>query len=170
MTSTTSSAERQRRYHAEHPDRRPEAQRRFRARHPDRMKEASKQYRARYPGRCAEAQRRWKDRNREKLNCASALQRKENLDLRREIEHRSYLKIRYGITIEQFNETLARQDGCCAICGTDDPGWGKWHVDHCHETGIVRGLLCHPCNTGMGMLRDSKSLLRKAIAYLEEYD
>ena len=117
-----------------------------------------------------EYHRLYRTKNREKCIAAATLWNKENRGRRREIEHRSYLKTRYGITLEQFNEILARQDGCCAICGTDDPGWGKWHVDHCHETGIVRGLLCHPCNTGMGMLRDSKSLLRKAIAYLEEYN
>jgi len=64
---------------------------------------------------------------------------------------------------------LDEQGGCCKICGTDKPT-GKWKVfaiDHCHITGIVRGLLCNECNRGIGLLRDSADLLRKAADYLD---
>ncbi len=73
------------------------------------------------------------------------------------------LRRKYGITSEQFNELLMRQGGACAICrGT----LKKLHVDHDHQTGRVRGLLCNCCNVGLGMFRDDVAALRGAIAYL----
>jgi hypothetical protein len=78
--------------------------------------------------------------------------------------NRRYL---YGLTTEQFDQMLASQDGKCAICRTDKwPGYGP-HVDHCHETGRVRGILCGPCNHGLGILRDDPARLRAAADYLE---
>ncbi len=80
------------------------------------------------------------------------------------------LKMRYGISDEQYAEMERKQNGCCAICG-GLPIIGRSRryldVDHCHETGEVRGLLCHPCNTGLGGFRDNPDRMRKAIEYLE---
>lgn len=53
----------------------------------------------------------------------------------------------------------------CSICGSSD----KLVVDHCHETGQVRGILCNNCNIGLGMFRDSKSLLDSATKYLNRF-
>jgi hypothetical protein len=63
---------------------------------------------------------------------------------------------------------LVAQGGGCAICGsTDTKGPGQFFaVDHCHETGAVRGLLCLCCNTALGQLGDDVDLLRRAIDYL----
>ena len=62
---------------------------------------------------------------------------------------------------------LAAQGGCCAICGTSDTGKRKaFAVDHNHDTGKIRGLLCSNCNTGIGNLRDNVELLERAIDYL----
>ena len=74
----------------------------------------------------------------------------------------------YGITLADFDAMLARQGGVCAICGTDRPRGraGRLHVDHCHDTGRVRGLLCHACNTGLGHFGDSLERLRAATTYL----
>jgi hypothetical protein len=79
-----------------------------------------------------------------------------------------YLKRKYGITYEDYETMLANQGGGCAICGTTTPLKGKrfLNVDHDHSTGKVRGVLCQPCNTGLGKLQDSTELLQKAIAYL----
>jgi hypothetical protein len=77
-----------------------------------------------------------------------------------------YLTRRYGLTIDQYRVLLDRQGGKCAICGGNENG-RRFAVDHCHDTGRIRGLLCMKCNTGIGKLRDSVDLLRKAIAYLE---
>lgn len=75
----------------------------------------------------------------------------------------------YGVTVEQFDALLQRQGSCCAICGTDTPlGKGTFHIDHDHETGRVRGLLCHKCNLGLGKFNDDPEQLRAAARYLEE--
>lgn len=71
----------------------------------------------------------------------------------------------HGISQEQYDTMLEAQDHLCFICRIDD---GKrLHIDHCHNTGIIRGLLCTRCNQGIGCLRDSPDNLRKAIEYLE---
>ena len=74
---------------------------------------------------------------------------------------------RYGIEVGTYDRMLAQQQGLCAICGTDDPKPARrFHVDHCHETGVVRGLLCTNCNTGLGQFKHSIDLLSKAQKYL----
>lgn len=67
-----------------------------------------------------------------------------------------------------FDRMLAEQGGRCAICGTEEPGSRQWNVDHCHETGRVRGLLCTACNTGIGHLRDDPGILLSAMTYLND--
>jgi hypothetical protein len=81
---------------------------------------------------------------------------------------KSYLKRKYGITVEEADALLAAQEGRCAICGKsegDSRGF-RMHIDHCHTTGAVRGVLCNLCNAGLGNFRDDPELMRKAIAYL----
>lgn len=74
----------------------------------------------------------------------------------------------YGIGYQEYLTMLEIQNGACAICGTTDTGNRKaFHVDHCHKTGKVRGLLCGNCNSGIGNLRDDVQLLKRAIQYLE---
>ena len=64
-------------------------------------------------------------------------------------------------------ELHARQGGKCAICGTQYVlGLKRLALDHCHETGRIRGLLCGSCNRGLGLFRDNPERLRKAIEYL----
>lgn len=70
------------------------------------------------------------------------------------------------MTQDDFNDLLAEQGGCCAICESDDPGREWWSVDHDHATGAVRGLLCNNCNAGLGMFKDSPELIRAAYEYL----
>jgi len=78
------------------------------------------------------------------------------------------LKHKYGLTPEDFSRMVALQNDRCAICGTDKPGrWGRWVVDHCHNTGEVRGLLCDQCNILLGNAKDNPAILRVAADYLE---
>lgn len=70
----------------------------------------------------------------------------------------------YGITLEDYNNMLASQNNRCLICG--DIRY-KLHVDHNHETGKVRGLLCNSCNTGIGLLKENENILLSAIEYLK---
>ena len=77
------------------------------------------------------------------------------------------LKKRYGITCDQYDDMVVAQNGLCAICGKEPDGHRpQLFVDHNHETGEVRGLLCNKCNTALGGFQDSLELLRKAVDYL----
>ncbi len=75
---------------------------------------------------------------------------------------------RYGLSEGDFDRLLRAQSFVCAICGTDQPGGirKRFHVDHNHATGKVRGLLCGKCNLGLGLFNDSLDLLEKAAAYI----
>lgn len=70
---------------------------------------------------------------------------------------------KHGLTIEDYERLLAEQRGGCALCGSTD----RLCVDHDHETGRVRGILCFKCNTAIGMLGDSAAGLRRAFEYLD---
>lgn len=89
----------------------------------------------------------------------------ENPDIRR----CQNLRSRYGISLDQMMQLLAKQEGRCAICGSVEPKgrWNRWHVDHNHATGEVRGILCHPCNVGLGAFSDSADTMAKAVVYLK---
>lgn len=71
----------------------------------------------------------------------------------------------YGLSPEEYQAMFDSQFGFCAICGTA-PKDGKFHVDHCHTSGVVRGLLCSHCNQMLGMAKDNPETLMKAAAYL----
>lgn len=83
-------------------------------------------------------------------------------------QHRDYeLRLRYGISHDDYLDMEQRQNGVCAIC-KQPPTQGRYlHVDHDHSTGRVRGLLCPECNAGLGRFGDDIDLLLAAIAYLK---
>ena len=76
---------------------------------------------------------------------------------------------RYGITLCERDDMLARQMFRCASCHSDKPGPTDWHVDHDHSTGKVRGIICNDCNLALGLACDDPDILRKLTAYLEKY-
>lgn len=86
-----------------------------------------------------------------------------------------YLRATFGITIEQYDEMEMSQDGLCAICREPeivaDPKnpevMKRLAVDHNHENGQIRGLLCQRCNMGLGYFRDDPRLLNLAADYLQ---
>jgi MinD superfamily P-loop ATPase len=75
---------------------------------------------------------------------------------------------KYGLEYREYTELAAKQNNRCAICGTHESEClrGVLYVDHDHATGKVRGLLCHGCNTILGIWKDDVEILRRAIAYL----
>ena len=75
---------------------------------------------------------------------------------------------KYGMTLAQYDHMYTVQNGQCAICDRAMPS-GKATVDHCHGTGIVRGLLCIQCNTIVGMAHDDVRILRHAINHLARW-
>lgn len=99
-------------------------------------------------------------KNREKM----AAYRKENRE-------RTLARIRlnkYGVTSDDLKRILAKQGGVCAICGSFGGG-KRLCVDHDHETGKVRGLLCQSCNKGIGLFKDSSVATRRASDYLKQH-
>lgn len=91
------------------------------------------------------------------------------------MRRRNRIRRIYRVSGDWYDETLAAQGGRCAICGTTDPGVVRgghlsiFRVDHCHKTGAVRGLLCHPCNAGIGLLGDDPQRIDQAAAYLRRH-
>lgn len=81
---------------------------------------------------------------------------------------RVYKLRRHGLTEETFAALLEAQGGGCAICGSTEPGNGSFRIDHDHDTGQVRGLLCHKCNVALGLMGDDPERLARAAAYLRE--
>lgn len=97
-----------------------------------------------------QASLRWKERNKDKIK-------------------NQVLKRTYGISLDEYNAMLSAQDNECAICEKEFANNQRrnLYVDHCHTSGIVRGLLCQKCNQGLGLFDDNKRFLKKAISYLE---
>lgn len=79
---------------------------------------------------------------------------------------------RYGVSPEEYCSMISFQKGLCAICGAEFSNRQKMlsspHIDHCHDTGKVRGLLCHRCNSLLGLAEDSLVVLDNAKRYLNE--
>jgi hypothetical protein len=104
------------------------------------------------------ARKKWKEDN---LVSSKLSMRKNNL------------KSKYGISLDAYNYLLRHQGYRCAICETTENNVigerSHWNfaVDHNHDTGKVRGLLCNQCNRAIGMLKDDATLLRKAADYLD---
>lgn len=105
----------------------------------------------------------------------AAQRRKKNLPLVQDIHRRSHLKTTYNITLEQYEQMFTQQNYACKIClvpfelqvqvsRTKLP-----YVDHDHNTGVVRGLLCSTCNAMLGMAKDNPLLLQAAIEYLAQF-
>lgn len=121
---------------------------------PDKIKASRKRYYEKNKEKVLARNKAWKDANPDKVRKYNTVsRRKSGVDMKR----------RYGITPEDYESMLYRQGGCCAICGKEKP----LQIDHCHDTGTVRGLLCFDCNTGIGKLNDDPDLLERAAAYLK---
>ena len=89
-------------------------------------------------------------------------------NIENKIKQQEYHRVRrlnsYGLTLEDFNILVTKQNGVCLICDHES----KLVVDHDHESGAVRGLLCRRCNSGIGMFDDSVERIKKALQYLGE--
>ena len=79
-----------------------------------------------------------------------------------------HYKNRYGINLEEYEKILKDQKGVCAICKKSEKCSTKkrLHVDHCHDTNEIRGLLCHHCNVALGNFKDDLDMLENAAVYL----
>ena len=78
---------------------------------------------------------------------------------------RAQIKRKYGLTEQTWNELFTAQGNCCAICKATESST-RWHTDHCHNTGTVRGILCQHCNLMLGHAKDDPDRLIAAATYL----
>jgi nitrate reductase cytochrome c-type subunit len=98
----------------------------------------------------------------EKKRKASKLQK--NVEMRRNWGY----KKDFGISIEEYEVMYIKQNGLCLICKQEETN-RRLSVDHCHETGVVRGLLCGNCNRGLGLFKDNENSLFRALDYIKSY-
>jgi hypothetical protein len=169
-------------------DRRTRSRQRWADDNPDKMSESRAKWLAANPEKAALAVKNWTERNaeyraeygaqwkrdnREKINQQRAERRRHeravNPEKARADRRRRALKDNYGLTVEEYDAMWAAQGEVCAICKRAEPMGRGWHVDHCHDSSVVRGILCSNCNVALGMLSDDADRLRAAVAYLERF-
>jgi hypothetical protein len=75
----------------------------------------------------------------------------------------------YGITVDEKIKMMSQQNSCCAICNSHLKDTTEAHVDHCHNSKAIRGILCGDCNRAIGLFKDSTELLKQAANYLKKY-
>lgn len=104
-------------------------------------------------------------------SCASKRAIKFNKSKGSDYSKDKRLKDTYGISLEHYNQMFLKQEGCCAICKKHQSNFTRaLAIDHCHKTGNIRALLCHKCNSALGLSNDSIDLLKEMISYLEEHN
>lgn len=79
-----------------------------------------------------------------------------------------HIKSVYGITTEDYNLILSKQNNVCAICSKEETAKGKFKlaIDHCHETNSIRGLLCNKCNRALGLFGENPDVIQRAKDYV----
>ena len=145
--------------------------------------EYSKKHRAEITEKRREYQKQYKLNHKDELNSGARKRRAKNPKKFKDygtkfrvsdFGRNSYLKRRYGITLDEFNNMKDAQGGKCAICGSNSGKANKKNdrltVDHDHSTGEIRGILCHKCNFGLGQFDDDTEKLSMAITYLKSFN
>lgn len=84
-------------------------------------------------------------------------------------KHRSRILRTYGITLEQYDQMLLDQNGLCAVCHKLCRSGKKLSIDHNHDSGVVRGLLCSGCNLALGSLMESAANARSLADYIDNF-
>lgn len=110
--------------------------------------------------------KRWRAENKERFDAYQAEYR--NRPERKRAMRDLHFRAKYGLTADEVDELLAAQGGVCAICGERPEREASMHVDHCHDTGRIRGLLCSRCNHAIGLLREDPALFARAAEYLTD--
>lgn len=147
-----------------------------------RCKECNRKYRAlsddekaRRKGIRKKYKAEYYEKNKKRISerCAKQRQRlkKQDPHALKKREFSYFLRWKYKMEVEQYDEMFTRQGGCCAICGYKPDKFAekenKLYVDHNHKTDRVRGLLCMNCNSALGHLNEDLTIIKKAIEYIE---
>ena len=136
----------------------------------EKKKEANRKYHQNNRDKILARKRRYYEENRDQILIRK---REQARSVPEKIKNRSreYSLNKLGLTLSDFEKQMEAQEGRCGICrkdvsGTTKSGRQEANVDHDHETGRFRGILCHRCNVSLGALGDSVEGLNKAICYL----
>jgi len=132
-----------------------------------------------------EKRKEYSDKNRDRLNRQQREWRAKNIGKEKEYRKKWYLrsrspeqlekeklamiKYRYGLEKEDYERVLEDQDNKCKVCDKEFDSNGqstKLHIDHCHDSGEIRGFLCNNCNIGLGYFCDDPQILQSAMEYL----
>lgn len=139
------------------------------------------EWRKKYPNKAKASAKKYRENNKEKINEQSRNNRKlyperykkyDNKRIRTPEQSKNWdLKKNFGITLDKYNEMLKNQENKCSICNISAEFLKRaLCVDHCHTTGKIRGLLCDPCNWGLGNFKDNIKLIDSAKEYLRKYN
>jgi Autographiviridae endonuclease VII len=138
-------------------------------------KQKQKEYWNEYQKRPKRVQykREWNQKNKDHIADKQRARVAADPDKYRAYFRNYHIKKTYGITTEQYEKMVSQRCGRCDICGREPNGTNHVEqslvIDHDHETGAIRGLLCNNCNSGMGILGDTVEHLEAALQYLKEH-
>ena len=139
----------------------------YREKNKEKTKVRNKTYRENNKERLLANYKTYYEKNKEKIKARHRTYYKKNKDRVRNKE----LKRNFGISLHEYNLMLTEQKGKCSCCGIhQNELTKKFAVDHDHDTGLIRGLLCNHCNLAIGMLGDNLEGLMKALNYLEKHE
>ena len=142
-----------------------EKQKRWRAKNPDKWKASYTDYAKRKKEERLAYQRAHRAKNADKYREYNAKWHRENRKNNPAKVRAMHLKSNYGITLETYETMLTSQDGVCAACGRspEQERHKVLHVDHCHNSEVIRGLLCSRCNTALGLVEDDPMRLHRYL-------
>ncbi len=139
--------------------------------HKEETKARNRKWAEENPERMKELQQKHREENLEKMKARSKQWYQDNKARAAVNSKKSKLRTQYGISLETYDAMMEEQKWHCPICGVElnkEETATSPRIDHNHETGQVRGILCMKCNSGLGMFKDSPLLLMRAAAYLED--
>ncbi len=106
--------------------------------------------------------------------CFKKLRKEKGWGRDKKVAYAGHINRKFGISVEDYAGMLKKQKGVCAICGQPETMIRRGRVvqlsiDHCHDSGMIRGLLCNNCNKAIGCVHEDVEILQKAISYLKKY-
>ena len=139
----------------------------WREKNKDKVKEYHRRYREKHREKLKERINNWNKKNREKTREIQKRYRERHREKIKLKQKKSRIKNKYKHCEGSVEELLKEHKGLCDSCGEQT---NKICVDHCHNSLVIRGLLCNNCNVGIGFFKDDIIKLHKAIKYLEKHE
>lgn len=117
---------------------------------------------------CKQCKKKFKRTHNRQIHCSAKCRAVFKKTLEWDDKQRNYkYLLYYGISLQEYNKMFDEQNGCCFLCNKHQSELNQTlHVDHNHETGVVRSLLCQKCNMGLGLFNDDKILIKKVLEYV----